>query len=53
MGTCRPASLVAEIECTEAIESVEISADGCAALAVVGYRHVQCWELDWDYRPRA
>ncbi|MFJ9785078.1 protein kinase [Amycolatopsis sp. NPDC101161] len=45
-------NLVTEIECAEEVEAVEISADGCAALAVVGIHHIQCWELDWDYRPR-
>jgi transposase IS116/IS110/IS902 family protein len=45
-------NLVTEIECTEVVDSVEISADGCAALAVIGFVHIQCWELDWDYRPR-
>ncbi|WP_370962103.1 protein kinase [Amycolatopsis sp. cg9] len=44
--------LVTEIECEQDVIDVELSADGCAAVAVLGYHHLQCWELDWDYRPR-
>ncbi|MBE1493468.1 serine/threonine protein kinase/WD40 repeat protein [Amycolatopsis lexingtonensis] len=42
--------LVTEIECDQDVIDVELSADGCAAVAVLAYRHLQCWELDWDYR---
>ncbi|MDT0350025.1 protein kinase domain-containing protein [Pseudonocardia charpentierae] len=44
--------LVTEIECRQDINTIGMSADGCAVLAVVGYRDIQCWELDWDYQTR-
>ncbi|UOX92560.1 protein kinase [Amycolatopsis sp. FBCC-B4732] len=42
--------LVTEIECGEDVIAAELSPDGCAAVAILGYHHLQCWELDWDYR---
>ncbi|MEV6638558.1 protein kinase [Amycolatopsis sp. NPDC051371] len=42
--------LVTEIECDQDVIAVELSPDGCAAVAILGYHHLQCWELDWDYR---
>jgi hypothetical protein len=42
--------VVTELECIQDINAVRMSADGRAALAVVGHHNIQCWELDWDYR---
>ncbi|WP_318307076.1 protein kinase domain-containing protein [Amycolatopsis solani] len=42
--------LVTEVECDQDVIAIELAPDGCAAVAVVGYHHLRCWELDWDYR---
>jgi len=41
--------LVTEVECRQDVIDVELSADGCAVVAILGHHDVQCWELDWDW----
>ena len=45
-------ALVTEVECSRDVMAVEMAADGSGFLAVLGYFHVQLWELDWDHRMR-
>ncbi|MEV6694833.1 serine/threonine-protein kinase [Micromonospora sp. NPDC051196] len=44
--------LVTEVECGRDVQAVELSPDGSGFLAVLGFFHVQLWELDWDYQVR-
>lgn len=42
--------LVTEVECHQDVIDVELSADGCAVVAILAHHDGQCRELDWDYR---